>query len=132
MPGLIKGRELALLREAANRVIREGIARIGESDHRYATGPDGREVYWRSERMWERDPVFRAVTVNPELLENIGQCVGQPFYPWNDSLVVKLPNSGAAVAWHQDPPYRNPDRAGTFPAPNFTTDIYLDHSGPDN
>lgn len=132
MRGLICGRELEMLRAAADRVVEEGIARNGEADHRYAKGPDGREVYWRSERMWERDEIFQAVTVNSDLLENIGQCVGQAFYSWNDSLVVKLPNAGAAVAWHQDPPYRNPDRETTFPVPNFTTDIYLDHSGPDN
>ncbi len=132
MRGLISGRELELLQAAAGRVVEEGIGRVGEADHRYAKGPDGREVYWRSERMWERDEVFQAVTVNPDLLENIGQCVGQAFYPWNDSLVVKLPNAGAAVAWHQDPPYRNADRETTFAVPNFTTDVYLDHSGPDN
>src|SRR5437879_4971813 len=49
-----------------------------------------------------------------------------------DTLVVKLPFSGAEVKWHQDPPYRNPDRESTFAVPNFTTDIYLDHSGPGN
>jgi phytanoyl-CoA hydroxylase len=132
MRSVIQGSELEMLREAADHVIKEGIAHIGESDHRYVTGPEGNEVYWRSERMWERDDIFRAVTVNPDLLENIGQCIAQPFYPWNDSLVVKLPNSGAAVKWHQDPPYRNPHCEVTFPVPNFTSDIYLDHSGPDN
>jgi hypothetical protein len=78
--------------------------------------------------MWQRDAVFRAVTVNPELLENIGQCIGQAFYPWNDSLVVKMPNGGAAVGWHQDPPYGDPARTITHAVPNFTTDIYLDHA----
>jgi phytanoyl-CoA hydroxylase len=132
MRGIFRGRELDLLQTAADRVIEEGIARIDEEDHRYMAGPHGEDVYWRSERMWERAPIFRAVTVNPDLLENTGQCIGQAFYPWNDSLVVKLPSAGAAVLWHQDPPYRNPDRAFTFAVPNFTTDIYLDHSGPDN
>jgi ectoine hydroxylase-related dioxygenase (phytanoyl-CoA dioxygenase family) len=132
MRGVVGGRELEMLQEAADRGIAEGLARIGKENHRYAPGPDGREVYWRSERMWDRDEIFRAVTVHPDLLETIGQCVGQAFYPWNDSLVVKLPHAGAPVKWHQDPPYRNPDRESTYPVPNFTTDIYLDHSGPDN
>lgn len=133
MRGLLHGHELAELTAAADRVQAEGVARQGDlADHRYAPGPDGAEVYWRSENIWARDPIFRAVTVNPDLLENIGQCVGQAFYPWNDSLVVKLPFSGAEVPWHQDPPYRNPDRETTYPVPNFTTDIYLDHSGPGN
>jgi hypothetical protein len=82
--------------------------------------------------MWERDDIWRAVAVNPILLENIGQCIGQAFFPWNDSLVVKLPHSGASVKWHQDPPYSDPARERVYPVPNFTTDIYLDHSGPDN
>ena len=127
MRGLIQGRELALLQEAAESVVNEGVSRQGV-EHKYHTYPDGREVYWRSEQMWLRGDIFQSVTVNPELLENIGQCIGQTFYPWNDSLVVKLPNSGAPVKWHQDPPYRNPDRETTFPVPNFTTDIYLDRS----
>src|SRR5438045_3453483 len=88
MPSVVQGRELELLQQAADRVIEQGKARIDAAGHRYMAGPDGRDVYWRSEQIWERDPIFRAVTVNPELLENIGQCIEQAFYPWNDSLVV--------------------------------------------
>jgi phytanoyl-CoA hydroxylase len=132
MRGVLRGEELSLLQEAADRVIAQGIAREEPENHRYMAGADGREVYWRSEWMWPRGDVWKAVTVHPDLLENIGQCIGQAFYPWNDSLVVKLPGNGAPVHWHQDPPYRNPDRETVFPVPNFTTDIYLDHSGPDN
>ncbi len=62
--------------------------------------------------------------------------MGQAFFPWNDSLVVKIANSGAEVTWHQDPPYGTPwgdsSRTETYAVPNFTTDIYLDHSGTDN
>ena len=82
--------------------------------------------------MEPRFDLRKAVSVNPELLENIGQCYGMPFYPWNDSLVVKIKKRGAAVPWHQDPPYMGAQRDETFPVPNFTTDIYLDHSGTDN
>jgi phytanoyl-CoA hydroxylase len=131
MRGIFAGEELRLLTEAVNRTQAQGEAREGEH-HLYMNGPQGEPVYWRSERMWQREPIFQAVTVKPELLENIGQCVGQAFFPWNDSLVVKLARQGAAVAWHQDPPYGNPARQTTYPIPNFTTDIYLDYSGPDN
>src|SRR5947209_19634262 len=86
MPGVVRGRELQMLQQAADRVIEEGKAGIDVAGHRYMAGPDGKDVYWRTEGMWERDDIFRAITVNPELLENIGQCVGQAFYPWNDSL----------------------------------------------
>jgi ectoine hydroxylase-related dioxygenase (phytanoyl-CoA dioxygenase family) len=133
MRGVFQGEELARLREAAEAVAAQGVAREGNiADHRYAPGPDGREVYWRSEKMWQRGAIFQAVTVHPDLLENIGQCVGQAFFPWNDSLVVKLAYVGAEVPWHQDPPYGDPQRDTVYPVPNFTTDIYLDHSGPDN
>lgn len=132
MRGVFQGKELELLQRAADRVQAEGVAREGEQ-HRYYKNKDGvTETYWRSENMWQRDDIFQAVTVKQELLENIGQCIGHSFYPWNDSLVVKLANSGAPVHWHQDPPYGQKQRELTFQIPNFTTDIYLDHSGPDN
>ncbi|HYE05046.1 MAG TPA: phytanoyl-CoA dioxygenase family protein [Planctomycetota bacterium] len=130
MPGLITGRELKALQDAAARCVAEGIAR-GGADHLYHDDPTGTSVYCRSERMWERDPAFRAVTVNPALVENIGQCIGHDFFPWNDSLVVKNPG-GAGIAWHQDPPYGDPARRETYVVPNFTTDIYLDESDEDN
>jgi ectoine hydroxylase-related dioxygenase (phytanoyl-CoA dioxygenase family) len=131
MRGLIGGRELARLQEQADHVVAQGVVGQGKH-HRYRTSPDGKKTYWRSEEMWQRDPIFQAVTVNPDLLENIGQCLGQAFYPWNDSLVVKVAQAGAPVDWHQDPPYGDQARERSYPVPNFTTDIYLDHSGPEN
>lgn len=125
--GLLGGAELERLREAANRVAEEGMACKG-TDHLYHVFPDGTSAYRRSERMWSRDPAFQAVTVHPALLAAIGQCIGQPFFPWNDSLVVKAPGRSAPVPWHQDPPYGEPERKRTYPVPNFTTDIYLDRS----
>lgn len=131
MRRLIAGRELAVLQEQADRVVAQGLAGQGEH-HLYRREASGRKTYWRSEEMWQRDPIFLAVTVNPDLLENIGQCLGQAFYPWNDSLVVKVAHAGAPVDWHQDPPYGDPAWQRSYPVPNFTTDIYLDHSGPEN
>jgi len=130
MPGLIQGPELELLRAESARVVDQGVARDGDH-HLYHTLADGREAYWRSEDMFRRHACFRAVAVHPQLLENIAQCLGESFYPWNDSLVVKTPG-GDAVAWHQDPPYGDPVRTATYPIPNFTTDIYLDDSDPEN
>lgn len=134
MPGVVRGRELALLQEASAKVVADGIARRGHS-HLYqqvedAAGGDGAEVYWRSEDMWNRDPAFRAAAVNPELCENIGQCIGHEFFPWNDSLVVKTPGGGP-VWWHQDP-FADHERDVSYVVPNFTTDIYLDESDEDN
>jgi ectoine hydroxylase-related dioxygenase (phytanoyl-CoA dioxygenase family) len=130
MRQVVTGAELALLQAASQVVIDQGIARQGDS-HLYQRRPDGSEVYWRSEGMWQRDPAFRAVALNPRLLENVGQCIGAPFFPWNDSLVVKTPG-GEGVGWHQDPPYGDPARLGPAPTPNFTTDLYLDDSDQDN
>ncbi|MBA2480711.1 MAG: phytanoyl-CoA dioxygenase family protein, partial [Planctomycetes bacterium] len=39
---------------------------------------------------------------------------------------------GAAVPWHQDPPYGDPARTTTFAVPSFTTDIYIDRSTLEN
>ena len=127
MRGLIRGQELEDLRAAAESVYTQGVAKEG-TDHLYT----GAGVYFRSEKMWGRGDIFQAVTVNPDLLENVGQCVGQAFFPWNDSMVVKVPHAGAVIPWHQDPPYGEFSRTSVFGVPNFTTDIYLDHSGPEN
>ena len=80
IPQLFSGKELELLRQAAQRVQQEGRARLG-SGHLYHTHGDVAEVYFRSERMWDRDPIFRAVTVNPDLLSAVGQCIGHSFFP---------------------------------------------------
>jgi len=130
MRQLFRGEELRLLREAAEETARLGKAREGEH-HLYAN-VNGEQIYWRSEHMWRRGDIFLAATVNPELLENIGQIIGEPFRPYNDSLVVKVPERGAPVFWHQDPPFNLPEWSEPYPAPNFTTDIYLDESDPDN
>lgn len=128
---LFKGRELGLLQDAASRVASEGIANEGDY-YKYRTRPDGGTTYFRSEKMWDRDPIFQAVTVNPELLECIGQCYGHPFLPINDSFVCKIPEGDVPIAWHQDPPCSHPDCLETFEVPNFDTDIYLDRSTIDN
>jgi len=83
--------------------------------------------------LWERHAAFRIATVNPDLLAAVGQCLGHPFMPINDSLVVKLPDSGVAIPWHQDPPYEGSDGlAHTFGIPNFDCDIYLDDATTEN
>jgi hypothetical protein len=80
--------------------------------------------------MFQRHAIFRAAALHPGLLENIGQCIGQGFFPWNHSLVVKIPG-GPAVTWHQDP-YLPAPSTTTPPVPNFTADIYLDESDQGN
>ncbi len=130
--GVLSARELDALRQAVERCQAEGIAGEGQ-DHKYHVHPDGRKVYRRSEKMWRRADIFQAVTVKPAILEMVGQCIGHPFLPLNDSLVCKLPGGNVPVPWHQDPPYMGADGlAQTFDIPNFVTDIYLDRSTVDN
>lgn len=127
--GVFGGSELSELQAAARRVQEEGTAGKGEH-HLYRDVPGKGKVYFRSEKMWDRDPIFRAVTVKPALLESIGQCVGHPFLPINDSFVCKLPGGNVPIEWHQDPPYGN--YLETYDEPNFDVDIYLDHSTKEN
>jgi ectoine hydroxylase-related dioxygenase (phytanoyl-CoA dioxygenase family) len=130
--GVFGGRELHALQDAADEVTQEGVAEAG-TGHGYRD-VDGRRQYYRTDgALWERHAAFRIATVNPELLAAVGQCLGHPFMPINDSLVVKLPHSGVAIPWHQDPPYQGPDGlAETFGIPNFDCDIYLDTATVEN
>lgn len=124
--GFFSDREIRALQEAADEVTREALSGEGRG-HSYRD-VDSHRVYYRTDGvLWERHAAFRIATVNPSLLEAVGQCLGHPFMPINDSLVVKLPHSGVAIPWHQDPPYQGADGlAETFGVPNFDCDIYLD------
>jgi phytanoyl-CoA hydroxylase len=136
MRNLLGAAEVAGLRAAADRVVADGVRGVGPG-HRYRPNREGTPTYWRTEQvLWDADPAWAAVTVNPDLLEAVGQCLGMPFFAMaNESLVVKLPDEGAPVPFHQDPPYADlhgePD-PGAYPIPAFTTDIYLDAATIDN
>ena len=83
--GLFKGDELIKLQDATAKVVNEGLentplqtkdadpsddyaANKNFDDHLYLVKEDGSHIYRRSERMWERNDIFQAATVNPELL----------------------------------------------------------------
>jgi ectoine hydroxylase-related dioxygenase (phytanoyl-CoA dioxygenase family) len=124
--------EIQALQHAADEVTRDALAGAG-SGHGYRD-VDGHRHYYRTDGvLWERHSAFRMATVNPSLLAAVGQCLGHPFMPINDSLVVKLPHSGVDIRWHQDPPYEGPDGLSeTFEIPNFDCDVYLDAATVDN
>ena len=126
--GVFDREEVRALQRAADEVTAEAIAGRGHG-HGYRA-VDGRRQYYRTDGvLWDHDAAFRMATVNPILLSAVGQCLGHPFVPINDSLVVKLPHSGVAIRWHQDPPYEGPDGLpDTFGIPNFDCDIYLDEA----
>ena len=124
--GLFSTAEIEGLREAAAQVQAEALAGKGVG-HSFRE-VDGERRYFRTDGLWDLHPAFRRATVKPELLAAVGQCLGHPFLPINDSIVVKLPGSGVPIEWHQDPPYYDPASAlaTTFDMPNFDADIYLD------
>src|SRR5215211_7963379 len=103
LPGVFGEEELRALWQAADQVQQEALAGMG-SGHSYRK-VDGHQQYFRTDGvLWQRHAAFRIATVHPGLLAAVGQCLGHPFMPINDSLVVKLPHSGVAIPWHQDPP----------------------------
>jgi ectoine hydroxylase-related dioxygenase (phytanoyl-CoA dioxygenase family) len=124
--GVFGDQEIRALQQAADEVAQEGVSGAG-SGHGYRD-VGGRRQYYRTDGvLWQQQAAFRIATVNPSLLAAVGQALGHPFMPINDSLVVKLPNSGVDIRWHQDPPYDGASgRLETFGIPNFDCDIYLD------
>lgn len=125
------GKELQELQQASLTVATEGMSGAGQ-DH-WSREINGKNVYFRSERLWQRSDIFKAAAVNPYLLECIGQLFGHAFVPMNDSMVCKIPGGMVPVEWHQDPPYQGPNGlASTFGVPNFDVDIYLDETTEEN
>jgi phytanoyl-CoA hydroxylase len=157
LKGVIAPNELAMLRSAADALAEDAQERVGDAGYVaelkrarpdwiehpgthyvYAEHDSGLNFH-RVERMWTKDPVFRYVTMHPVVQEAVGSLLNAPFWPRGGSLVYKMPGHGEAVPWHQDIPYYwrrtiadiPRPRPETFPAPNFTTDFYLDDSRPD-
>lgn len=125
------GDELELLRLAADRVQADGLAGRGDHHH-YHLLPGGLEIYCRSEKMWGRDPIFPAAAAHPQLLEAVGQCLGNPFLPIADSLVCKTRFGKIPVPWHQDPPYHDPQQEHSAATPDICAGICLDQSTVEN
>src|SRR5215204_4674769 len=88
--GVFDREEVRALQRAADEVTAEAVAGRGHG-HGYRE-VDGRRQYYRTDGvLWDHDAAFQMATVNPNLLSAVGQCLGHPFVPINDSLVVKLP-----------------------------------------
>ena len=140
--GIFHDSELKALQDQADRTVEEAVERKGKN-HAYRKvhnlDPEyfnywnkdnsDNEVYCRSEKMWERNKIWRAVTANPRLLEAMGRLTGHSFMPMSDAFVCKLPYGNVPVEWHQDPPYSPPWVTDTTSEiPNIDADIYLDKS----
>jgi hypothetical protein len=50
---------------------------------------NGRDQYFRTDGVWDHRKAFRDVTVKRELLAIVGQLLGHPFVPVNDTIVVR-------------------------------------------
>lgn len=153
--GVVTGRELDELRRAADELTAAAVEDGRRRDARAATrlrtdhgfdewheldetgflfgrDPEGRRVFRRATRLWDRDPIFRIVTANPWLVAAAEQLVGDPVLPANDAFVVKMPGAGAAVPWHRDPSGRALlERTGDASS-CFTCDVYVDDADVDD
>ena len=152
---VVTGDELARLQAVADQVTAEGVEHGRELDEQgvplvlkddtgftdwqpdelgflYGRAPDGSRIFRRAELLWQRDPVFRAATVHPGILNAIWQILDQDVVPTNDAMVVKMPGAGAAVPWHRDPPGPPLIEETGDAWPDFTCDLYLDRSTVDN
>ncbi|HWL44456.1 MAG TPA: phytanoyl-CoA dioxygenase family protein [Ilumatobacter sp.] len=155
LAGAIQTSELARLQRASARIVEAAVAFGRDLDRQrpiptgvhdipvdmavyrdpgylYAADGDGRRVFRRAEWLWQDDPVFALTTANPTILNAVWQLLETPFAPTTESLVVKLPEAGAAVPWHRDVELAAIQAGGGDPCHDFTIDIYLDPSTPDN
>lgn len=159
MRGLLPESDLAAMRNAVERLQGDAIAKIGKPDYFknckhlskdwiehnddhyvYRQKPDGAYSFHRIERGYTQDPIFSQMAMSPRLLTPAWQVLGRPFWPRAGNVVIKLPQEGAEVRWHQDIPYlywssgghTSKGRPTTHPIPNFNTDVYLDSSTKDN
>lgn len=106
---LLDDAELKGLRTAVDSTVAMGVAGEG-AGHSYRH-VNGRDQYFRTDGVWDYDTAFRDVTVKPELLAIVGQLLGHPFVPVNDTIVVKLPHSGCADRVAPGPALRRRRRA---------------------
>ncbi|MCC7265534.1 MAG: phytanoyl-CoA dioxygenase family protein, partial [Candidatus Latescibacteria bacterium] len=120
---VVGGDELELLRLAADRVEADGIS--GRGEHHYHSLAGGTQLYYRSDQVWEHDPIFAATTAHPGLLAAVGQCLGHPFLPVAASFLCSQRFGKFPRTWHQAPPYGD-RRRHTFALAHFAAGLCLD------
>ena len=97
-------------------------------DFVFSTGPDGKPVLnriwfpmWRSQR-------FLEAYGNPRIHHAAHRLYGNMMVPFDESIVIKLPNYGAGFAWHQDGAFKT----GPTSERGHNFGIYLTASTADN
>jgi hypothetical protein len=84
---LLDDAEIGALRSAVDTTVAMGVAGEG-TGHSYRH-INGRDQYFRTDGVWDHRKAFRDVTVKRELLAIVGQLLGHPFVPVNDTIVVR-------------------------------------------
>ncbi len=125
--GVIDHWEIERLRAESMKIIDHcRHVRPPNDDYRYRMDPvTGRTVLRRINGMYLKSDAFFALYGHPQVLGFAESILGPNLVPWQDALVVKLPEYGVAVPWHRDPGHPRVH-------PPLDVDVYLDSATPDN
>ena len=95
-------------------------------DYRYSMDPvTGNTILRRINGMYLKGNAFFALYGHPQVLGFAESVLGPNLVPWQDALVIKLPEYGVAVPWHRDPGHPRVH-------PPLDIDVYLDAATPEN
>ena len=88
--------------EAGSEVDREGRQVLLPSDFAFSELKGGQQVLYRISRQLGRSKLMRIVYANPKLLGLVETLYGREFVPFAESIIVKQPQDGAGIPFHQD------------------------------
>jgi phytanoyl-CoA hydroxylase len=123
---VIADEELKLLQDQTIEIVNKGIAGVTDDmDYLYRSRKNGDRVYWRTEFIYDKLDVNKALLAHPFILRSVEKLQGRNLIPTWDSLVVKVPGNAASVPWHRDAavPVGCSD-----PRQIFNVDFYLDEA----
>jgi phytanoyl-CoA hydroxylase len=112
--GILDQGELDGLREELTRVIdtapgdrsakldRYGNTVPSPEDFTFNDLEGGRQVLSRISNQLSRSTLIRITYGNPKLLQLVESIYGPEFVPFAESIIVKLPENGAEIPYHQD------------------------------
>jgi len=138
--GFLSPREVNILRDAAGRMVKTAPGapgagrdpRGGEVDHPgdfdFTRLAGGGHVLSRIRAPLARSPALRHAYADPRLLSLVQALYGDDFLPFDESIVIKLPENGAGFAWHQDGGFKT----GPAPERGVNFGLYLNDSTPGN
>ena len=89
---------------------------------------DGRKILNRISYQLAKSGVMLRAYGNPKLLGTVQDIYGPDFVPFAESIVIKMPENGAAFAWHQDGNFKT----GPVPERGVNFGIYLNPSTEQN